>query len=552
MKNYRKRDIFLPFLRNHFALVSITVMAGILSSLLVVMLSVSIGKFFELAFDYQSFRGQIFQYLPSGWIETPQHFIMFFFGLLLLNMAVEYLERYSLGVTGEYFTYFLREKLFQSQMTIPLRVYQQKGGGKYLLRWSADMKSIRNFLTIGIIGFVRDFLLLIVLLGVIHLLNRSVGGLVLLGLVLLTLVYFILRPLLKKASIEVRNRKSGLLAFVSQRIHAIGTIQAFNRIAPEYGKFQKKSFQLRLAGISYERVQVFFQVLASTGAYGILGLIMIWVYYSAKTDSLRFDPSSLLVVFLLLITAVPVLRRLLRVNVFWETGNISLSQLLRVLNQEENESEEKSLQTDTNPVFLVSGRTYWFSTPLGDSGTSFTDHLLMFSRHRKISLFLDEQPLDYADPRKIRNRIAVASDRFPLLGKTVFEAISYSRNPHKKVEAKCLLERLQENFLPEEQIRPDDPIGEMGKMFSTSRQKLLVIARALLSGRPVLILENPFEGLEPAAGEALVKELNARKGKSTLLILAENLPENLYWDEKRSAEIAPKDFPVPKIRSLRA
>ena len=62
-------------------------------------------------------------------------------------------------------------------------------------------------------------------------------------------------------------------------------------------------------------------------------------------------------------------------------------------------------------------------------------------------------------------------------------------------------------------------VGERGSRVSGGERKRLSVARALLSEAPVLLLDEPTEGLDPVAADALLATLLTTRGSRTLVIV---------------------------------
>jgi len=74
---------------------------------------------------------------------------------------------------------------------------------------------------------------------------------------------------------------------------------------------------------------------------------------------------------------------------------------------------------------------------------------------------------------------------------------------------------------------------------SGGQQKLVALARALMSGEKFLLLDEPFEGVAPALSQRLVEVLQILKTEGLSVLLSES-------DDTHSAELVDEIFVIER------
>jgi len=540
--NNKKWLIIKSFVRDHKLAFMFTIINGMIANILIVLIPVSLGKYFDFLFGFQSHRAAFLEILPFSFWSTIQQYLLFLLVLILLKMIFQYFQRFQMAFLGEKFIKELREQLFQQQLKIQAVIYDDFGTGRYLLRHSGDLKSIQNYFTRGIIRFSTDIFLLLVAFGFLLWLNKIIFFIIVGGFVLTVLCIFFLNKILFKISVDQRNTRSGLLSFVNRQLQATKTIKAFNKDVTEIGKYNKRSSRLFAVSVRFQKIYNLIYVSVPALLYVILVIVLYYIYDLKQEGSILFETSEMLGFVLLFITILPIFRRVLRITTVWELGNISFNKLLKVFD----------LPVEPNTVEL---QPYLFkegSIEFKDVNFSYSDEQTVFKnlnfiikpnninqikigngegKSTLVKLFAglylpnngkilyDGQAMDLLDLKSLRKKITFISDEFTLVGRTIFEVVSYSRNKTKIPKAQEILDEFQQNIPLKIQLNLSDKVMEGGKNLAKSQIKMLQYIRAVLSDKPIIIIDEPVRNLEKNTKVNIINWLNIQSKAKTIVFL---------------------------------
>jgi thiol reductant ABC exporter CydC subunit len=127
----------------------------------------------------------------------------------------------------------------------------------------------------------------------------------------------------------------------------------------------------------------------------------------------------------------------------------------------------------------------------------------------------------------VRRSVAVAGQDDHLFSTSIRENLRLARQEAADDELACVLRDV--GLWPWVDALPDGLgtlVGEQGRELSGGQRQRLVVARALLSGAPVLVLDEPTAHLDPAGADALVRDVFAVAGDRTVLLITHR-PEGL-------------------------
>lgn len=524
------------FLNRQRSLACFTLSLAFFNTLSTLLVPLVLSKFYELAWQSGGGRAQLLTYLPFSPHNIAQ-LSLFFVALIFLKAAFTWGEKYTAALLGERFVQHLRQQLFSAHLQYSLHTHHQKPLGSYLLRYGGDLSAAKQYLTKGIVLFFKDTLLIVLSLTLLLSLLPTLGGIVIIVLLLFGAMVMWLNRQLQDTVVQKRNQKAILLAFVTARLHHFLTIKVFNREPIELDKFEQRNTKLYAINKHYYRRYALIESLISFLSYCLLGIVMYYAYLHRSEQG-----SVFLVYIMVLVQLMPIWRRMMQVNRVWQTGRISLRKIQERLSAEPQRLTSAIFEYQQGAIRCENVSFFYPNTHKGIQNCSFslTQHgiyhlkgnkgsgrstlfrlLLRLYEPTEGSILIDEQNIANIAPNVLRKHITYVAPEALLLGNTVFEAISYSRKTEKRAKAQKLLDKLQIS------LELDQAIGDSGKHLAGSEQQLLMIVRAWLTRKPIILLDEIFVGLSNEQTAVVVSLLKKARNDKTILIAAQNLPLNL-------------------------
>jgi ATP-binding cassette subfamily C protein CydC len=158
--------------------------------------------------------------------------------------------------------------------------------------------------------------------------------------------------------------------------------------------------------------------------------------------------------------------------------------------------------------------------PSGSGKSTVVNLLLRFWEYQRGAVHVGGHELRLYRSEALRRQIAVVPQSPYLFHSTIRENLLLA-NPRasraallRAVEGACIrgfIEALPEGY--------DTQVGEAGLRLSAGEARRLAIARALLKEAPILVLDEPTEGLDGATARSVLQAVCALSAKRTLLLI---------------------------------
>ncbi len=473
--------------------------------------------------------------------------------LLVLSIVGFYIQNTLFALGGATFASRVRGKVFESMLAAsPLEQKNNADGagfssGGRTARLSLDIREFENFLTFELPLVTGQGLTVIVAFATLFVQNARLTFGLLLVILPLGILYSLVGKRIQKAFEGTQNAAERATSAMSESLAKLEVIKAFRLEKAMQDRFGvqndaqtkatlRRSFWSNMhspisqltVGVGVGTLVLFalgeIQSQQMTGASLItyltsmvilIGPLQLFAYSYSRLSAMR-DPAQSISAAMQT-TPEPETGKLEKPSMGW-TGAVGFENVnVRYPGAENLALENLSLRLEPGEMLGVVGAS-------GGGKTTLTRLLLRLLEPEAGCIKLDGQNMRDFTRAASRAAIALVPQQPGLFAMSIRENLCLAKPDATDAELWLSIEqaglKLEIQHLP---AKLETMLGEGGSGLSGGQQQRLAIARALVSGAPILILDEPTAALD-GHSEALVREsLENLHGLRTVLIIAHRL-----------------------------
>ena len=443
----------------------------------------------------------------------------------------------------------VRRALFERLLGLSPRQLSGLRTGDVLGRFTADVAAVEAAAMYAVGSYVRDSLQVVILVAVALVLDWRVALLSFIGL---PLVLIPVARLTRSLFSRIREGQASLGDMAGQLQEGLGglrTIQAFNGQEAELSRFdahaRRNARALIRASWMRGTVPGMMEVVAAAGLACVLGLTL---------GTRWAQPEALVSVLTALVLAAQPMKDLGRVSQFVIQAAAASERLFGVLDMPPALVRTRAVHAAPRQVArivfedvrfaygertalqglsleLKAGQVTALVGPSGGGKSTLTQLLLRFEEPQGGRLLLDGVDARDLPVDGVRSLFALVTQEPLLFNMSARENIRLARPSASAEEVEAAARVAQaDTFLRALPQGYETVLGERAVKLSGGQRQRLCLARAVLSGAPVLVLDEATSNLDPESEQEVLAALQGVLAGRTGLVIAHRLSTVVHAD----------------------
>ncbi len=472
--------------------------------------------------------------------------ILFIGAITIMTFAVKGLATYGssvmLSAVGNRVVADSQRRMFDKLLQQDMRYFADRHSSEFIARLTRGTMAVSSVIALMITAIGRDLVLLIALSSVMVFQDpiMALGGLLVAPPALLFLRKVI--PRIRGIAQMQFTVGTRIIETMQEALQGIRMVKAFCLEEEMQQRFAGSVAQVKAQSNKMTRVAYRASPLMET--LGGFAVLLAVIYGGWRTTSGGATPGELVSFLAAFLLAYEPAKRLARLNIELNNNLVGVRVLYEVIDTAPGEPSDN----DCPPIKVTVGRLEFagvnfayrprapvlrnmnflaepgrLTALVGPSGAGKSTVLDLILRIYNIDsgrISIDGQNIDTISRASLRGQIAYVGQVVQLFRGTIRENIALGRLGVSEAEIIVAAKAAQaHDFIVGFPRGYDTPVGEHGMQLSGGQRQRLAIARALIRGAPIILLDEATASLDSEAErhlQAAMAEL--RQGRTTLVI----------------------------------
>lgn len=462
--------------------------------------------------------------------------------IFFLKGVVYYVYTILLEQVGQSIIRDFRLEIFNHIHKQSLSFFYKNPTGTLMSRIISDVTLLQQAVSNALVGVVRDFFQVFILLGLVFYMNWRLAMITFIVLPVAAFPIVKFGRLFRKLSTSTQEEVANVSNILHETITGNRIVKAFSKEKYEGNRFLTQIsnlFSLTMRDAKYRCMQHPLMEFIGGGAIALI----IW-FGGKEVINGTATPGTFFAFLTALIAAYEPVKGVTRINSTIQQGLAAATRVYAILDVEPEiqdkqnavelapfsskiefqnlnfrYNDESRVLSDIN-LTVPQGEALAIVGPSGGGKTTLTNLIPRFLDIKEGSLLIDGTDIRDVTVASLRNQIAMVTQQTILFNDTVENNIAYGDQQAPKeqiIEAAKAAHALE--FIEGLPSGFNTIIGEGGARLSGGQRQRISIARAILKNAPILILDEATSALDTESEREVQKALeNLMKDRTTFVI----------------------------------
>ena len=466
--------------------------------------------------------------------------------IAMIGALGTYVEKRTITEVGQRVMHELRRTFYWHIQRLSMSYHDHKRSGDVISTISTDIDAIQSAITGGVLDALYYSLTLMGMIAVMFYLDWKFTLIALSVLPALLVVVYTFTRRIKKASREVRKKEAEIISTLQEVLASIRIVKAFTREDYEQRKFEVESSESVDLALKARNIKA--KLAPAVEIIVACGTALVLWFGARQVLEGVLTPGILVVFFLYLGKMYKPMRELSKMTDTYSKAMVGYDRIKEFLAIDLQirdlpgaaaappfrgaiEFEHVNFAYfPTHPVLkdinlkIEPGQIVALVGATGSGKSTLISLIPRFYDPQSGSIKIDGVDVRKYKRRTVREQISFVLQETLLFRAPIWQNIAYGRPEASREEiieaaklanAHDFIERLPQGY--------DTVVGERGITISGGQRQCIAIARAIVRNSPILILDEPSNGLDAGSEKLVLEALRHLMADRTTIVVAHRM-----------------------------
>ena len=464
---------------------------------------------------------------------------------IVTGLLTYYFTR-AMGNVAQHFVFAIRRDLFAHMQRLSLRFHDRQRTGDLITRLTTDTQAIQEMIAEGIITFGTNACVLMGMLVVMFWLSWKFALVSLSVAPLLFLTLYRYKRRIKSASRQASASTGQLASLAQETLASIRIVQGLAQEEQQSERFHARSARHHQAYLDIVRYQA--RMAPVVDVFAAAGLTLVMWYGATRVLAGELTTGDLVLFFVYITNLYKPMKGLARSSVRFSKASAGAERIAEVMSKRSDVTDREGAQAVSGlkgdiefrgvsfeyeaglPVLshidlaMKRGETVAIVGATGAGKSTLVGLIPRFYDPSGGAVRIDGEDIRNYTLQSLREQISLVLQDQLLFSGTVRENIAFGRPGASDEEvAAAAVTANADEFIQRLPDGYETLVAERGTTLSGGQKQRIAIARAILRDAPILILDEPTNGLDAVAEQTVMDALERAAAGRTTLIIAHRL-----------------------------